>query len=72
MRQNLLTVFLLVKDKGPLWKGAPEVKEAGIPQTTFRDAAEELVGHGILERRKYHEGNVGAPRIYYEVRGKTT
>lgn len=68
MRRNLLKVLNLIRENGPLWKGAGEVRDAGLPENTFRDAAEELVRHGVLERKKYHEGNVGAPRIYYDMK----
>jgi len=68
MRRNLLKVLNLVRNHEPLWKGADEVKKAGLHPNTFRDAAEELVHHGALKRNKYLEGSVGRPRVYYEIK----
>jgi len=68
MKGNMLMVVKLIKKHGPLWKGAQEVKDAGLPPTTFRDAVEKLVSSGILERKRSYEGSVGAPRIYYDIK----
>jgi len=60
-------VIEIVALHGPVWKGDPSVKAAGIPAGTFRDIANDLAKQGIFSKSIGGDGLQGRPRAYYQL-----